>query len=524
MGGNVKYPILLRLSKTLRFTLLLIFAGILCAGLSVSSVFANTGGPDAGKYIYEDFSGVTYSEIVDGTIFSLADGDITPAIPIGFPFTFYGNTYNTLYICANGVIQFQTGPTCTPEAHAIPSDSANPNPIIAAWWGDLYPQVGAGTVTVQTTGAAPDRVFTVEFKDVPHYNYAVISEPIHLTSFQVRLYETTNVIEVYYQDAPRSNLGLTDDIDHTAGIEQSATVGLQYYFGKEALTTPIMVRYQVDDQPPHANITDKPDLLTKVRSANFTFEGIDPVGAGLISFKCKLDTGVLSPCTTPKSYANLLDGSHTFTVQATDSAGNVDPNPESYTWEIDATAPVIEFTAHPPSATNQKDALFEFTGSDPHGVAFQCQRDGISWQNCTSPQEYKDLSDGQYTFQVKGSDSFGNENNPPLSFTWTVDTLAPQPPVLSAPLDNQKVNGPKVTLKWLASAGATHYRLVVDAGTPGEQTIEVGNVLQKSVQLTLGSHTWKAMALDAANNSSSYSNPATFSVLTVAYLPLIYKP
>ena len=55
---------------------------------------------------------------------------------------------------------------------------------------------------------------------------------------QYKLYETTGVIEVHYQAAP------SDGGTHSAGIEnQDGTVGLQYYLGTAALTTPEAVRY-----------------------------------------------------------------------------------------------------------------------------------------------------------------------------------------------------------------------------------------------------------------------------------------
>jgi len=43
------------------------------------------------------------------------------------------------------------------------------------------------------------------------------------------------------------------------------------------------------------------------------------------SFECRLDSSQeadFQPCGSPKSYGSLTDGSHTFEVRATDSAGN----------------------------------------------------------------------------------------------------------------------------------------------------------------------------------------------------------
>jgi hypothetical protein len=50
-----------------------------------------------------------------------------------------------------------------------------------------------------------------------------------------------------------------------------------------------------------------------------------------------MDGAVYSACTSPKNYTGLSVGAHTFTVKATDAAGNTDPTPASYTWTVNTT-------------------------------------------------------------------------------------------------------------------------------------------------------------------------------------------
>jgi len=58
-----------------------------------------------------------------------------------------------------------------------------------------------------------------------------------------------------------------------------------------------------------------------------------------------MDNGSYTSCTSPKSYTGLTEGSHTFYVKATDSAGNTNSTPASYTWTIDTTPPTVSSTS-----------------------------------------------------------------------------------------------------------------------------------------------------------------------------------
>ncbi|MCX8052280.1 MAG: choice-of-anchor D domain-containing protein, partial [Armatimonadetes bacterium] len=103
------------------------------------------GGPDAGGYRWEsnaDPGGPVYNWIdirSTGTpVWGLGDDSYQGPFPIGFPFTFYGNTYTQFYISSNGFIGF--GP---PDGYSRYSFSSLPNinaPNNCIYWGwaDLY--------------------------------------------------------------------------------------------------------------------------------------------------------------------------------------------------------------------------------------------------------------------------------------------------------------------------------------------------------------------------------------------------
>jgi hypothetical protein len=90
---------------------------------------------------------------------------------------------------------------------------------------------------------------------------------------------------------------------------------------------------ETDTTPPESTIVSGPSGTVNSTSASFTFTSSE---AGS-TFECRLDGGAYGSCTSPVSYANLLDGSHTFEVRATDTAGNTDATPASRTWMVDTT-------------------------------------------------------------------------------------------------------------------------------------------------------------------------------------------
>ncbi len=170
--------------------------------------------------------------------------------------------------------------------------------------------------------------------------------------------------------------------------------------------------------PPAPSITATPANPTASTSASFSFTDTE---SG-VTFVCQLDVGVAGPCTSPKTYAALTDGSHTFTVQAKDAAGNLS-TPTSFTWTVDTTPPAAPtITSSPANPTNQTTASFQFTGEA--GATFLCSLDGSAFSTCSSPKSYSGLAAGSHTFRVEARDSVGNTGSPAAS-TWTIDLTAP---------------------------------------------------------------------------------------------------
>ena len=78
-----------------------------------------------------------------------------------------------------------------------------------------------------------------------------------------------------------------------------------------------------DTTPPDTSISGFPGNPTNETSPSFGFSSPDP-GA---TFECSLDSGAYEPCSSPKTYTGVGEGSRVFRVRAVDGSDNEDATP-----------------------------------------------------------------------------------------------------------------------------------------------------------------------------------------------------
>src|SRR5207244_3389940 len=165
--------------------------------------------------------------------------------------------------------------------------------------------------------------------------------------------------------------------------------------------TPAQFSWSVDTAPPDTILDSMPHDPTNQTTANLTFHATATFTfhgdvAGGDTFQCQLDHDAPTACDSGTvTYPGLGAGPHTFTVTATDAAGNSDPSAASFTWTIDVTPPETSITAGPAegSSTTDTSATFTFVGTDnlPDALTFACSLDGAAFTGCTSPAAYSGL-------------------------------------------------------------------------------------------------------------------------------------
>jgi hypothetical protein len=176
--------------------------------------------------------------------------------------------------------------------------------------------------------------------------------------------------------------------------------------------SPASHSWTVDTVAPETTISRGPDAVTRERSASFTYGG----GTG---YECRLDDAAWGAC--PAGYAGLDAGEHRFRVRASDAAGNVDDSPAVHTWAIDLTAPTTTIADKPRARDWETTARFRLTAADAGGstvAGIECRLDGQPFGPCED--EYRNLAEGDHTFEARAADAVGNVEDPAVAYTWTV--------------------------------------------------------------------------------------------------------
>lgn len=137
----------------------------------------------------------TFTEISGGTIHGTIpnlDNESFMAIPLGFNFTYDGVVYDNVSINANGFIAM--GPTIASSYLAL-SAATGTNNVVAAMNRDLIGRTDTGELMTLTSGTAPNRVFTVQWK---HYRRVPTGAANDDWTFQIKLFEGTNAVVTTY--------------------------------------------------------------------------------------------------------------------------------------------------------------------------------------------------------------------------------------------------------------------------------------------------------------------------------------
>lgn len=145
-----------------------------------------------------------------GTLSTAVGDDVTQAdLPIGFNFVYLANTYTSMGVSTNGWASFVTGALSSAQnGNGNLFTTTGPNISIGPWWDDL----ASDSIVYITTGVPGSQVFTIQWNSKSYF-----SGSTQLIRFQLKLFETTNVIEFHYGNV----------IPGTPSNSESASIGIE---------------------------------------------------------------------------------------------------------------------------------------------------------------------------------------------------------------------------------------------------------------------------------------------------------
>src|SRR5688572_11565942 len=169
-----------------------LFAGSLCAQYTASTVTLNYAGLDISGTGTDRTS--QFVEFTTASGYRADDEGKLDDIPIGFTFSYFGQTYMTVDISANGFLCFDDINIATGQLSPyFYADPAPPNNFIACGYNDYGFLAAGGSVKyfTQTLGVSPNREFRVHCLE----SEAVVGRDP--ANWICRLFETTNRIEIH---------------------------------------------------------------------------------------------------------------------------------------------------------------------------------------------------------------------------------------------------------------------------------------------------------------------------------------
>ncbi|CAH3849126.1 hypothetical protein AI2797V1_3761, partial [Enterobacter cloacae] len=230
--------------------------------------------------------------------------------------------------------------------------------------------------------------------------------------------------------------------------------------------------------------------------------------------------------------SNIGEGSHVYTATATDEAGNVSDPSTAITIIVDTLAPdtpVISAVGGEPNGGYITDTTPTVGGTGVNGETVIVYNNGVEvgrvvvangeW-SLTLPTQ----TDGPLNITVAGVDAAGNLSALSSVFTVTLDTVAPEIPVISTVADSQLSNNVLYTkdgTPTLTGTGEPGTTVIVSVdGTPSTVlvTVQPGGTWSWTADTTLpdGPHTFTVSSSDPAGNSSGDSAPLSVTVDTAA--------
>ena len=334
----------------------------------------------------------------------------TSTYPIGFTFYFDKQPYTTFSPNASGLMSLGRATYLYPYSHYWPNLSTISSyyPMITASWCYYGGPSSTGKVHYKLTGTAPNRVLTVEWKNI----HTVNSTSYTGGTWQVRLYEGSNTIEFWYGTFTYAStyyfsVGIASSTSRYINVWGNNLVSQHYLYPSGSYYTyrypnsyPINANTIFEFAPCDKNLrglagniseggtakmeSGKDELLVDKQVVRGNTEGYQP-----FSFELPV-----SPC---EAWTYNI----TFSGPA---AADYSVSPGNGTVITNGLAPTINFT---PRGTGEREALMTIRVSNGQQFTYDLRAEGLSRMDLTG-----DVDEGGTTLMADGDKLLSNIDVP----------------------------------------------------------------------------------------------------------------
>ena len=288
--------------------------------------------------------------------------------------------------------------------------------------------------------------------------------------------------------------------------------------------TPEVYRWTVGP-PPGVAFTRTPPEQSTENTATFEFTSDVPGNVG-VTFECAfgeaIEAEIWAPCTSPKTFTNLVFGEHEFAVRAKDAAGNVSEFPAEWGWEVGGFAPTVMITSEPWVNDERRTATFEFQANGSN-LIFTCSIDGSEMSPCPTTESgatvtkgrktYSGLALGPHEFEVQVYAPLALEEPLITSYAWNVVELtAPKTTISFGPpaiVGTEEGGSLEATVGFFFSGNEP--LATFECALDGELFSDCDSPAQ--FDATIGEHLFRVRAVDVALNIDA--TPASWEFTVV---------